>query len=328
MTDLIFLLILLYLVNTHSELYMPNSTLEGQDIINMSRPTSHYYYSITMLIRAEADAVKAAKLMREIVLGHPDTLGEIQEKLKYIDNFASFKESEPGQLTKTEAGRLRLLAEQQVNQQLQKVEKSLDSFTLAVKQLSKEGGINRQKLKLIETEYQKVLHLVGLEIKREGQGPWQRACLIEISEPTLKTTLIGLVRLWYKSWLKDPDLISEDQNVLPNEWEQKIEILKIKMDKLLQKIARPSADKTRLDIYIDNLLEWLHERFKQSKTEWQNPKIRINDVISSDGVFATEFTIKFYVDDIKLEHWERGYRVNSEVRREIVRQLRQAYLYW
>lgn len=129
----------LYLVNTHSELYMPNSTLEGQDIINMSRPTSHYYYSITMLIRAEADAVKAAKLMREIVLGHPDTLGEIQEKLKYIDNFASFKESEPGQLTKTEAGRLRLLAELQVNQQLQKVEKSLDSFTLAVKQVSRDS---------------------------------------------------------------------------------------------------------------------------------------------------------------------------------------------
>lgn len=54
----------------------------------------------------------------------------------------------------------------------------------------------------------------------------------------------------------------------------------------------------------------------------------MNDFISSDGIFATEFTIKFYVDDIKLEHGERGYRVNSEVRREIVRQLRQAYLYW
>lgn len=87
-----------------------------------------------------------------------------------------------------------------------------------------------------------------MEINREGQGPWQRVRLAEIAEPTLKTTLIGLVRIGYQAWLTDPDLISEDQQVLPNEWEQKIEILKLKMDKLLQKIARPSADKTRLDL--------------------------------------------------------------------------------
>lgn len=318
----------LYLVNTHSELYMPNSTLEGQDIINMSRPTTHYYYSINMLIRAEADAVKAARLMREIVLGHPDTLGEIDEKLKYLDNFGGLKESQDGKCAKQESGRIRLLAEKEVNKQLQKVEKAFDLLTAKVKQLEGEGGLNQKKLKLIESEYRNVLDLVGLDIVTEGNGPWQRVRLAEKSELNLQGTLIGLVRVWYQAWLQDPDLIFEDQKVLPNEWEQKIEILKLKMNKLLQKITRPSADKTRIDNYADSVVEWLHERFKQSKTEWQNPKIRINDVVSADGVFATEFIIKFYVDDIKLEHWERGYRVNSEVRREIVRQLRQAYLYW
>jgi MscS family membrane protein len=38
------------------------------------------------------------------------------------------------------------------------------------------------------------------------------------------------------------------------------------------------------------------------------------------------FTVKFYVDDITLEHFQRGNRVESEVNRELAWQLRKAYL--
>ncbi|NET91563.1 MAG: mechanosensitive ion channel, partial [Kamptonema sp. SIO1D9] len=38
----------LYLIDTHSEMYIPNGALEGQQIVNLSRPTSHYYYTVSI----------------------------------------------------------------------------------------------------------------------------------------------------------------------------------------------------------------------------------------------------------------------------------------
>ena len=40
-----------------------------------------------------------------------------------------------------------------------------------------------------------------------------------------------------------------------------------------------------------------------------------------------QFSVRFYVDNIQLEHWRRGNRVQNEIRREMVRRLRQAYIY-
>jgi MscS family membrane protein len=165
--------------------------------------------------------------------------------------------------------------------------------------------------------------LVGLRASAERKGRKQRTRVDEEKEPALKDSLIGLIRNWYQIWLKDPDLVLEDQTILPEEWEQKIEILKTKMNKLYQIISNPGGQETRLDDYTSKFVEWMNENFKESQTIWKDPKIRLNNIAGSE----MQFTVKFYVDNIRLEHWERGYRVNNEVRREMVRRLRQAYIY-
>lgn len=76
-----------------------------------------------------------------------------------------------------------------------------------------------------------------------------------------------------------------------------------------------------------NLIKWLQERFKQSRNQWQQPKVWMTEINHQEGYTFTKFTIKFYVDDIKLEHCERGSRVSSELHREMMRQLKEAYLY-
>jgi MscS family membrane protein len=76
----------------------------------------------------------------------------------------------------------------------------------------------------------------------ERKGKRQRSWLEEEQESTNKENLISLVRYWYETWLKDPDLVLEDRSVLPDEWEQKIELLKIKLNKLFQKISSPGVD--------------------------------------------------------------------------------------
>ncbi|MEO1693518.1 MAG: mechanosensitive ion channel family protein, partial [Cyanobacteria bacterium J06631_6] len=86
-----------------------------------------------------------------------------------------------------------------------------------------------------------------------------------------------------------------------------------------------STDETRLDDTLDSTIAWLQERFKRSRTEWQDPKIWVESVGSAADPQKI-FLVKFFVDDIKLEHCERGNRVKNELYREMMWHLRNAYL--
>jgi len=322
----------LYYIDTHCEVYVPNGNLQNQNITNLSRPTSHYYYTIKMAIKSEADPMRAVNLMREVVLGHPDTLGEIDEKLKYIDKYYEWQESdgtnimlqkEAGHqgLSKKEAGRQRLLAEKKVNEKIRGFKGKLKELQLKIKDLEK-GGLDKEEVRTVQIDYIEIAKEVGLEVVGDRQNKRTRTRLEEEQEMGPET-LIRAIREWYIIWLKDPNMLREDRYVLPEEWERKIELLKLRMNRLFQKLLKPEGDETRLDDYVEGLIEWLNERLKNDKNEWQEPKIRMDNV----SVSQTQFIVKYYIDDIKLEHCERGYRVNSEVRHEMVRQLRKAYLY-
>ncbi|MEH2156715.1 mechanosensitive ion channel family protein [Nostoc sp.] len=311
----------LYLINEHCEVYTPNTTLGGQNIVNLSRPTTHYAYTIQVSVRVDADAVVATNILQQIILGHPDALGDIDEKLQCLDSFVALREAEGDKLSKKEAGRLRLLVEKDVNSQMQKIEQAFEDFIREVKKLEK-GGLNTEELKTLQKSYLEILNIIGLVVITERKGKRLRSRLEE-QEQTEKPTLISLIRQWYQSWLKDPDLVIEDQHLLPDEWEQKIELLKIKLSKLFQKISNPGVDETRLDDYSLKFVEWLHDSFKESNTAWKEPQVQLTDIQGS----AMQFSVRFYVDNIQLEHWRRGNRVQNEVRREMVRRLRQAYIY-
>lgn len=322
----------LYLIDTHCEVYVPNGSLQNQNITNLSRPTSHYYYTIKMAIKPEADPMRAANMMKEVVLAHPDTLGEIEEKLKYIDKYYEWQESEETKLlwqkeaghqilSKKEAGRQRLLAEKKVNEKIRVIKEKLQDLQLKIKKLEK-GGLDKEEVRTVQIDYIEIAKEVGLEVVGDRQNKKTRTRLEEEQEMDPEA-LIGAIRGWYKIWLKDPNMLREDRYVLPEEWERKIELLKRRMNRLFQKFVKPERDETRLDDYVEGLIVWLNERFKNDKNEWQEPKIRMENV----SLYNTNFILKYYIDDIKLEHCERGYRVNSEVRREMVQQLRKAYLY-
>ncbi|HEY9665885.1 MAG TPA: mechanosensitive ion channel family protein [Coleofasciculaceae cyanobacterium] len=312
----------LYLVDTNCEVYTPNSALVNKDLVNLSRPTPHYAYSINIGVRVDADLAAATKILRDVVLGHPDTLGNLEEKLQLLENFSGLNEVPESKLFKRETSRVRILAEKEVNRQLKKIEEGFADFTKKIKAFKK-GGLNKDELKILQNEYLEILKLVGLHVVTDRQAKQLRARVEEDPNLAVQDTLIGLIREWYQAWLADPDLVLEDQYILPDEWEQKLEFLQRKMNKLYQKIFNLGGDEARLDNYATELVEWMHENFKESQTLWKEPKVRLNEIKGS----TMEFTVKFYVDNIKLEHWERGYRVSNEVRREMIRRLRQAYIY-
>lgn len=312
----------LYMIDRDCEVYMPNASLGGMNIVNLTRPTPHFAASINVAVAAHADQTSTTKLLKEAVISHPDTLGDLDEKLESLASFQDLEEVEEGQLSKKEAGHLRLLAEKKVNEQLQKIEQEFAQLIGAIKVLEK-GGLTDSQIAIVQKDYQNILDLIGLQIVEDDNKWVVKSQLKEIAIHIQEDTLINSIRLWYQAWLKDPNLRAEDQQILREEWESKLDILKLKMNKLLQKIAKPGGDETRLDDYTQSVIRWLRENFKESQSLWKEPKVRLEDVTSS----GMEFAIKFYVDHIKLERWDRGYRVSNEVRREIVRRLKEAEIY-
>ena len=182
------------------------------------------------------------------------------------------------------------------------------------------GGFTEQERQVIQKDYQVILELVGLKVVEENKVVWRGLQLEELEDDE---QLLNLVRSWYQTWLKDPSLGLEDQQILQDEWETKLEQLKFKMVKLSQQMFRFQEDDTRLDDYAKNVLSWLSTDFKESQASWKEPKVRLQSVKGS----GMDFNIKFYVDHIQLEHWDRGYRVSTEVRAELIRRLQVAGIY-
>jgi MscS family membrane protein len=312
----------LYLIDQHCELYVPNSKFQKQKLLNLSRPSPNYYYTVKVELGPDAETSRAIPFMEAVALAHPDTLGNIEEKLEYLDEYFGASMSEEQAYEKREAGRRRLLAEREVNQKLSEVENAFDSLSNIISGME-EGGLDTGEIRVIQEEYHKICQLIGLDVVAD-RGKRKR---LEESQDVMKGSLIGLIRDWYGAWLKDPDLLLEDQKILPKEWEQKISLLKVKTDKLFRKIMEPSSDETRLDDAITELFMWIQEGFKTTRNEWQKPRIWVSVINLGRSEFSTKsFCIRFYVDDITLEHFQRGYRVESEITQELSWHLRKSYL--
>lgn len=321
----------LYLIESHCDLLVPNAALQSQNLINFSRPNSSYYYTIIVPIRADSDPHKAIKIIEEVILSHPDTLGESKKKLVAIENFYrvtdQLLESEDNLLSKKEAGHQRLIAKEKVKVKLEEIKRAIAELVNKIKFMEMEG-LDSGEVRAIQGYYLDVVRMVGLETVSEKQKG-QKSLYLQESQNMDEDALISLLRSWYQNWQNDPDLIDTDNEVLQNEWERKIYFLTKKMNKLLQQIvnANRGFSETKLDDYSEELWKWIEDRF-QTYSSWQSPRIWMQDVSGVDfGSTNVNLAVKFFVDNVKLEQCQRGNRIRSEVHGEIIRRLRQAYLY-
>ncbi|MDB9514914.1 mechanosensitive ion channel [Kamptonema animale CS-326] len=313
----------LYIFSNHCDVYIPNSVLQGQKLTNLSRPTSLYYHSLEIEIPSEGNFEESKKLMQAIVLAHPDTLGDIDAKLEVIDNYYNAEESDVNLWEQQEIGKLRLLAEQEVNLKLEEIEQALESLVVTV-QFAEKGGLTQDERENVQQEYQAILELIGFQISEETEG---RSAVVNFEEYN-EEGLIELIREWYRIWLRDPNLLDEDQFFISDEWERKINLLKRRAQRLSQKISNPQADETRLDDYVIEIIKWLKEKLKVPRKKWQEPQIRMIGMNHEESSVYLELNISFFVDDIKLEDGKRGDRVRSQIYQEIFRCLQNTYMNW
>jgi MscS family membrane protein len=312
----------LYVIDKHCDLYVPNNSIQSQSILNLSRPTSHYYYTLSFPVKSDADPARVIELMESVILAHPDTLGNVDLKIQVLDEYFGMSDDPKKAAKKREAGHLRLLSEKKVNALLGQVEKAFDALSETINNME-DGGLDKGEIKNLQRDFMDICRMIGMDVQSDRSSRSKRVWLEESSQAvTGDEMLIGLIRRWYKSWLNDPDLLHEDRILLPKYWEQKINLLKIKINKLFVKVSKTSSDDTRLDDGMTSLRTWMQENFKTTRNEWQEPKVWVSEIQQAER----NFSVKFYVDDITLEHYERGVRIKSEVNRELTWQLRRAYL--
>ncbi len=301
----------LYIFNTHSDIYIPNSVLQGQKIINLSRPTPYCQSCVNLDIPLEYDLKQARIAMQNIVLAHPDTLGNIQQKLQFIDQFFQ----DPNLQEQQENGKQRLFYEDLVNEKLEEIVYFIDALVTTL-QFAEKGGLTQDEMENIRQEYKGLLEIIGLRDSQENKGSFV------LEESQQEDALIELVKQWYRSLIRDPNLLDEDSFIVAEEWERKINLLKSRLQKLYQKIANPQADETRLDDYMMEISKWLKEKFKQPRMKWQDPQIHIVAIDDEDSSFFVKFALNFFIDDVKLEDSKRNQRVNSQIYQEVLKYIK------
>lgn len=318
----------IYLFESHTIAYIPNSKLQEQNILNLSRPIAPVYFSIPVLFLSNCNIETTQRTMEDIIRAHPDTLGNIDTKLECLERYFNWEDEENKFRAKHKNGRERLLTENKVNLKLEEIEQALEALVVTL-QFAEKGGLSQDDLETVKHEYQDVLTLIGLEVivlessKNKQRFYRQRRShrFIQFKEISYSDSLISLIREWCRIWMRDPDLVEEDQYILPETWEYRIELLKRRVRRLLQQILNPDHLETRLDDYVKDLVRWLRTHFKQARSQWQEPDVRMEENVPGDSVIFLKFTLNYYVDDIKLEDCKRGKRVNSEIYREITRHL-------
>ena len=309
----------LYMFDNHCDVYIPNSVLQSQNITNLSRPTSYYYCSTSIEIPIECDLERAQIMMERIILAHPDTLGNIERKLEFIEEFYNGELDEINFFEQQAIGKLRLLAEQEVNFKLEEIAAYLESLALTI-QFAEKGGLTPEEISNIQQEYREILFLFGLETDSVNEENWLSANLKETRD---NDSLFELVRDWYRTCLKDPNLLDNDQCLISEEWGRKINLLTKRAQKLWQKLSNPQREETRLDDYVLELIQWLKDKFKQPRNQWQEPKVKMIGMSHDEDNIYVEFSLNFYVDDIKLEDGKRGSRLSSQIFQEVVRYFKQ-----
>ncbi|MEI6445422.1 MAG: mechanosensitive ion channel family protein, partial [Nostocales cyanobacterium ELA583] len=313
----------LYIFSNHCDVYIPNSMLQAQKITNLSRPTSMYYQSILIEIPSECQMEESKKLMEEVVLAHPDTLGAIDIKLEVIDEYYSSKENNPDLMKQQELGKLRLLAEQEVDVKLEEITQSLEALVVTI-QFAEKGGMNQEEVENIQQEFQEILILVGFQLLEDTSNNSSGVNFEEYNQEGM----IELIREWYRLWIKDPNLLSEDESFISEQWERKINLLKRRFQRLSQKISNPQADETRLDDYCTELIQWLKGKLKAPQKRWQEPQIRMIGMNHDETGYFLELEITFFVDEMTLEEGKRGDRVRSQIYEEIFSHFSNTYLNW
>lgn len=322
----------LYDVNHHSIIYVPNSQLANERLVNMTRPSPDLIDTLEISVGADADLDAVKELLRSVALGHPDVLGNITDKLAHLEAYACLESGDP----KRRNGRERLTLERTLDIKLNSILSRIDRLVARTRRLEV-GGLSDVERRQLLAEFAPLLPEFGVTVTPAPGGRRARPTAEYNNDPA---SLLGLVREWITIWACDPDLggtddmrldiatlwdetIDEplnDHQLLVMQWNRRSRQLVTRLTELHARFANPAGHEQRLDDRLLDLVAWLRLHFKEVEVAWKAPDINF---LGPDDR-GMRFAVELFIDDIELEHFERQERVRRELTMEMVRRLRAA----
>ena len=308
----------LYDIGTHSLVYMPNSKLANERLVNLMQPTAESISVVRLELSGSTDVETTRALLLDVLNGHPDVLGDNTPKLESLDRFGLLG------AVKRQNGRQRLEAEKSLDRTVLQIGEELRQFAAEVSQMEAKG-FDRQERALLRQAMHAFDRQVGGDASvDDGLDAWKgtpEAYLDGFVTQLPETSLAARAWAWVRLWAQDPDLEpGVDDEKLARRWAGKVLSLLRQFQDLRRRVENPDRLETRLDDAILNLRRWLLEEFKQPVPPWKMASASYKGYQAG----AQMFSLFFFVDNIELEHFYRQSRVEGEIRREVTRRLREA----
>jgi len=307
----------LYDIGAHAVIYAPNNKLANERLVNLMQPTPELVSMVPVIVGQENDPERVRGLLNDVLLGHPDLLGELDSKLERTADFLTLTPE------KRAHGRERMAAERRVDEAVRTVMADLRSFAEAVTARERRGLSREERAELLE-QFRPLARKAGWidepdqRLATSKGGP--EDFLEQIQGELGAESLAQLTWTWVNVWAQDPDLLpEEDGHRLRVYWGERVLSLLRRVDEVGDRIEQGGGLEVRLDDAVLELVRWLRGEFKQATPAWKGSSAGFKGMDSGGFLFR----MSFYVDDIELEHFERQSRVEGQVRREAYRRLRE-----
>ncbi len=306
----------LFDIDTHAIIYMPNSKLANERLVNLMQPTPELISSVRMIVARESDIERVRQLLIEALDGHPDVLGVIPAKLTRTEGFQVLTDR------KRENGIARLRAEQDVDQRVIEIVRDLRALADQIG-LAEQNGISKSEQSAIREAFAPLGLQLGevrglqkrLDAHRGNLDGFVTTCLREIQPDSL----VDRTMRWVAVLARDPDIVvGEDDDRLRHLWSAKVLSLWRRIEATRRRIERVEGLEQRQDDAVLKLASWIGRDFKQPMPAWKGSGASFKGFDQGGLVFS----MFFFVDNIELEHFWRQARVEGELRREVARRLR------
>jgi MscS family membrane protein len=354
----------LYDTTTHSVIFMPNSSLTGKQLTNLTKPSIDLRTFLDVTVSGDIEPHKVRDVLLTAAEAHPNVLSRIPRKLELMaDKIAEFAEMGYWQRVHDYVEDInRLRVEHELNEAVAALDTTLEQLADRIDEME-EDGLDDVEKSIIQEGLDEADYLVEtvahhftrwimamryrmsqrLEERDEAVDPAELTertarytALIDdelqagkipllgslpeghISELKVKRAMSNLVRRngmeGFDRGFKDIQNRRELENLIRG-WDYRIVDLRENLETLRYSLR--SGNEQRLDDAMRGAEDWLHTSFKELTPEWKYPDV----TLTTCGGSMT-FRLEVQIDNVNLEYFGRQSRVESELRKEILRSLR------
>lgn len=307
----------LYDIDTHAVIYMPNSKLANERLINLMQPTAELISTVRLELGRDQDVERVRTLLNQVLGGHPDLQGSLDEKLALLEGFELLSP------LKRQRSAARLRAEREVDRAAAGALEGLRQLAALITR-SEHRGFTRDELEAIRSAWaaqaRALGELRGIDRRLDAFNGDPETFLDQIVEDVGSESLAARTWAWINRWAEDPDLLQGSDDVrLRRFWSTRVLGLLRRVDETWRRLERPDTLELRLDDHVLRLRTWLAQEYKSPTSPWKWAGATFKGFENGAAVFS----LFFFVDNIELEHFFRQARVETELRREVARRMRQ-----